>query len=136
MGPSPKSLTWKATEPLQSKEFLYEQPAFPEVEYIFKHAFTQEVAYGSMLQEQRRALHARTAQAIEELYRMNLDDHYSALAHHYWEGGNTEKAVKYLGFTGQQEFQRSANVEAVNHLTTAPTTEPPDSANMSIHKLL
>ena len=72
-----------------------------------------------MLQEQRRALHARTAQAIEELYWANLDDHYNALAHHYQEGGNTEKAVKYLGFTGQQEFQRSANVEAVNHLTTA-----------------
>ena len=36
---------------LQSKEFLYEQPAFPEVEYLFKHALTQEVAYNSVLQE-------------------------------------------------------------------------------------
>ena len=50
---------------LQHKEFLYEQPAFPEVEYIFKHALTQEVAYNSVLHERRKALHERTAQAIE-----------------------------------------------------------------------
>ena len=45
---------------LQHKEFLYEQPAFPEVEYIFKHALTQEVAYGTVLQERRKALHEQT----------------------------------------------------------------------------
>ena len=50
---------------LQHKEFLYEQPAFPEVEYIFKHALTQEVAYNSVLHERRKALHEQTAQAIE-----------------------------------------------------------------------
>ena len=68
---------------LQRKEFLYEQPAFPEVEYIFKHALTQEVAYGTVLHEQRKALHERTAQAIEALYTTALDEHYSDLAHHY-----------------------------------------------------
>ena len=56
---------------LQRKEFLYEQPAFPEVEYIFKHALTQEVAYSSVLHERRKALHERTAQAIEALYATN-----------------------------------------------------------------
>src|SRR4029450_1405633 len=60
---------------LQHKEFLYEQPALPEVEYIFKHALTQEVAYGSVLHERRKALHERTAQAIEALYRSSLEDH-------------------------------------------------------------
>ena len=50
---------------LQAAEFIYEQPAFPEVEYIFKHALTQEVAYNSLLQERRKVLHERTAQAIE-----------------------------------------------------------------------
>ena len=74
---------------LQRKEFLYEQPAFPEVEYIFKHALTQEVAYGTVLQERRKVLHERTAQAIEALYRANLEDHYSDLAHHYSRSGNT-----------------------------------------------
>ena len=53
---------------LQAGEFVYEQPAFPEVEYIFKHALTQEVAYNSLLIERRKELHERVAQAIEEVY--------------------------------------------------------------------
>jgi predicted ATPase len=104
---------------LQRKEFLYEQPAFPEPEYLFKHALTQEVAYTSVLQDRRKALHERTAQAIEHLYSANLDEHYSELAHHYSRSGNTEKAVEYLGLAGQQAGQRSAYAEAVNHLSTA-----------------
>ena len=98
---------------LQRKEFLYEQPALPEPDYIFKHALTQEVAYGTVLQERRKALHERTAQAIEALYRATLDEHYSELAHHYTRSGNTEKAVEYLHLAGQQAVQRSANVEAI-----------------------
>ena len=104
---------------LQRKEFLYEQPAFPEVEYIFKHALTQEVAYGTVLQERRKALHERTAQAIEALSHDRLEEHYSELAHHYSRSGNTEKAIEYLQLAGQQSVQRSANAEAVSHLTTA-----------------
>ncbi|HEV8711392.1 MAG TPA: adenylate/guanylate cyclase domain-containing protein [Candidatus Binatia bacterium] len=104
---------------LQSKEFLYEQPAFPEVEYLFKHALTQEVAYNSVLIERRKVLHERTAQAIESLFHSRLEDHYSELAHHYTRSGNTEKAVEYLHLAGQQAVQRSANVEAITHLTTA-----------------
>src|SRR4029077_4253941 len=104
---------------LRHKEFLYEQPAFPEVEYIFKHALTQEVAYNSVLQERRKALHEQTARAIEVLARANLEVHYSELAHHYTRSGNTEKAVEYLHLAGQQAVQRSAHVEAINHLTTA-----------------
>ena len=86
---------------LQRKEFLYEQPAFLEVEYIFKHALTQEVAYGSALQERRKALHEQTAQAIENLFSTGLDDRYEDLAHHYSRSGNTEKAVDYLHLAGQ-----------------------------------
>src|SRR5213594_1454034 len=93
---------------LQRKEFLYEQPAFPEVEYHFKHALTQEVAYSSLLLERRKVLHERTAQAIEAVYRQHLDDHYSELAHHYSRSGNTQKAVDYLHLAGQQAVQRSA----------------------------
>jgi class 3 adenylate cyclase/predicted ATPase len=104
---------------LQRKEFLYEQPAFPEVEYTFKHALTQEVAYGTVLQERRKALHEQIAQAIEVLYQANLDDHYSELAHHYTHSGTAEKAVEYLHLAGQQAVQRSAYAEAINHLTTA-----------------
>ncbi len=115
----PEEELYRLLSSLQSKEFLYEQPALPEVEYIFKHALTQEVAYGTVLQDRRKALHERTAKAIEELYGSNLADHYSGLAHHYSRSGNTQKAVDYLQLAGQQASQRSAHVEAISHLTTA-----------------
>jgi predicted ATPase len=54
---------------LQTAEFIYEQPAFSEPDYVFKHALTQEVAYNSLLLERRKILHEHTAQAIEEVYR-------------------------------------------------------------------
>ncbi|MBI3756397.1 MAG: hypothetical protein HY267_00320 [Deltaproteobacteria bacterium] len=104
---------------LQRKEFLYEQPAFPEVEYIFKHALTQEVAYGTVLQERRKVLHEQTAQAIETLFHSKLEDHYSELAHHYSRSGNAAKAVEYLSLAGQQAARQSAHADAITHLTTA-----------------
>jgi predicted ATPase len=104
---------------LQAAEFIYEQPAFPEVEYTFKHALTQEVAYNSLLQERRRVLHERVAQAMEALFHSRLEDHYSDLAYHYSRSDNTEKAIEHLHLAGQQAAQRSANAEAIRHLTTA-----------------
>jgi class 3 adenylate cyclase/predicted ATPase len=117
--PQPEDELYRLLASLQRKEFLYEQPAFPEVEYLFKHALTQEVAYGTVLQERRKALHERTAQAMEQLYSANLEEHYSELAHHYSRSSNTEKVVEYLRLAGQQAMQRSANVEAINYLATA-----------------
>jgi class 3 adenylate cyclase/predicted ATPase len=117
--PQPDKELYRVLAALQTKEFLYEQPAFPEVEYSFKHALTQEVAYNSVLHERRKALHERTAQAIEALYPATLDEHYSELAHHYTRSGNTEKAVEYLHLAGHQAVRRSAYTEAISHLTTA-----------------
>jgi class 3 adenylate cyclase/tetratricopeptide (TPR) repeat protein len=104
--------------PLQGAEFIYEQPAFPDPEYTFKHALTQEVAYNSLLIERRRELHDRSAQAIEALFRDRLEEYYGELAHHYRRSGNTEKAVEYLQRAGEQAIQRSAYAEAISHLTT------------------
>jgi predicted ATPase len=104
---------------LQTAEFIYEQPAFPEVEYTFKHALTQEVAYNSLLIERRRVLHERAAQAIEAVFHHRVEDYYNELAYHYSRSVNTPKAVEYLQLAGQQAVQRSANAEAVSHLTTA-----------------
>ncbi len=115
----PEEELYQLLSHLQGGEFIYEQPSFPDVEYVFKHALTQEVAYNSVLMERRRVLHERTAQAMERLYRDGLDEHYSDLAHHYSRSGNTEKAVEYLKLAGQQAVQRSANAEAVSYLTTA-----------------
>jgi predicted ATPase len=113
----PEEELYRLLAALQRKEFLYEQPAFPEPEYLFKHALTQEVAYGTVLQEQRKLLHERTAQAIEALFASRLEDHYSELAYHYSRSGNTEKAIEYLHKAGQQAVQRSAYSEATQHLT-------------------
>ena len=110
---------YRVLSSLQAKEFLYEQPVFPEVEYVFKHALTQEVAYGTVLQEQRKALHERTGHAMETRYQESLDEHSSELAYHYQQSGNAEKAVEYLGRAGAQAVQRSANEEAIVHLTSA-----------------
>src|SRR5882672_7137454 len=104
---------------LRAAEFIYEQPAFPEPEYTFKHALTQEVAYNALLLERRRGLHERTGQAIEALFPDRLEGHYGALAHHYSRSGNTRKAVEYLQHAGQQAMQRSAYAEAISHVTTA-----------------
>src|SRR5262245_10141017 len=75
--PQPEEVLYRLLASLQRKEFLYEQPAFPEVEYRFKHALTQEVAYNSVLLGQRKALHEQTGQALEHLFHDRLEDHYS-----------------------------------------------------------
>ena len=104
---------------LRATEFIYEQPAFPEPEYTFKHALTQEVAYNALLLERRRGLHERTGQAIEALFPSRLAEQYGALAHHYSRSGNTGKAVEYLRLAGQQAVQRSAYAEAISHVIAA-----------------
>ncbi|QGZ57090.1 AAA family ATPase [Paraburkholderia acidiphila] len=104
---------------LEAGEFIYEQPAFPEVEYGFKHALTQEVAGGSMLAERRRLLHARIGEALETLFHERLKDYWNELAHHYSLSGNVAKAVEYLQCAGQQAWQRSATDEALRQLGMA-----------------
>jgi predicted ATPase len=102
---------------LQSGEFLYEQPAFPEPEYTFKHALTQQVAYESLLVERRKVLHERTGRAIEALFPDTLDAHYGELAHHYGRSDDVGKAVEYMHLAGRQAVDRSAYEEAIEHLT-------------------
>ena len=62
------------------REFIYEQPAVGDAEYIFKHALTQEVAYNSVLIERRKQLHERIGAALETLYAASLEDHLAELA--------------------------------------------------------
>jgi class 3 adenylate cyclase/tetratricopeptide (TPR) repeat protein len=102
---------------LQLSEFINEQPAVGDIEYVFKHALTQEVAYNSVLGERRKVLHERTAAALESLFVERLDDHLGELAHHYRRSSNNQKAVKYLDLAARQAVQRSAYSEAKEHLT-------------------
>ena len=68
---------------------------FPELEYTFKHVLTHEVAYGSLLQERRRVLHARIVEAIERLDADRLAEHVEQLAHHALRGEVWDKALAY-----------------------------------------
>jgi predicted ATPase len=97
---------------LQLGEFIYEQPAMGDVEYTFKHALTREVAYGSVLSERRRLLHNRAGEALEGLFAGRLDDHLNGLAHHFTQGANAAKAVRYLTLAGKQALERSAFAES------------------------
>jgi len=101
---------------LQLGEFIYEQPAFPDPEYNFKHALTQEVAYNSVLTERRRLLHGRIGTAIEKLYAERIEDHLLELAHHFARSAETAKALEYLLKAGQTAAQRSASREALDRL--------------------
>ena len=104
---------------LQLGEFIYEQPAVADTEYIFKHALTQEVAYNSLLTERRKLVHERAAMAAESLFATSLADHYDDLAHHYGRSGNAPKAVSYLRLAAQQAMNRSAFPEAEGQLAAA-----------------
>ena len=104
---------------LQAAEFIYEQPATADVGYIFKHALTQEVAYGSVLIERRRATHERVAQAIEALHDERIEEHLSELAYHYRGSNNTSKAIEFMRRAAAQAADRSAISEADSQLRDA-----------------
>jgi tetratricopeptide (TPR) repeat protein len=104
---------------LQAAEFLYETRLFPDLEYTFKHALTHEVAYGGILQERRRNLHARIVETIEHLYPDRLTEHVERLAHHAVRAEVWGKAVSYLRQAGARAFARSANLEAVAYFERA-----------------
>ena len=102
---------------LKDSELLYERGIFPQSAYIFKHALTQEVVYSSLLLKRRKHIHEKIGRAIETLYPERLEEFYEMLAYHYTEAGCHEQAVAYWQQAGQRALQRSANMEALDHLT-------------------
>jgi class 3 adenylate cyclase len=103
---------------LQLGEFIYEQPAVGDTEYIFKHALTQGVAYNSILQERRKLIHERIAAVVEATFADRLDDHLKDLAHHYRHSNNTLKAVEFLRRAGEQGLGRGFYEEAIEQLNS------------------
>jgi class 3 adenylate cyclase/tetratricopeptide (TPR) repeat protein len=102
----------RALSHLQTAEFVYETSLFPDLEYTFKHALTHEVAYGSLLHERRRTLHARIVEATERLFSERLDEQTERLAHHALRGELWPRVVKYLGQAGQRAARRSVFAQA------------------------
>jgi tetratricopeptide (TPR) repeat protein len=97
---------------LQEAEFLYETRLFPESEYTFKHALTHEVAYGSLLLERRRVLHARLVKALEALAPERAAEQVERMAHHALRGEVWDKAVTYGQQAGARAGDRAAFGEA------------------------
>ena len=110
---------WDGAEPvsaqlreLQRREFVHVRSGFDKPAYAFKHALTQDVAYESMAIERRRAMHARSVKALEDLYGDRLGEHVEELAHHAVRGEILDKAVLYLRQAGQKAAGRSALEDA------------------------
>jgi predicted ATPase/class 3 adenylate cyclase len=122
---------------LQLGEFIYEQPASGDVEYMFKHALTQEVAYNSALNQRRKPLHEEIGAAIERLFKDSLDDHISQLAHHYGRSGNLRKAIEYLSREAEMAVRRSAVSEGLDCLDKAIEIlqQLPDSSDRTREEL-
>jgi tetratricopeptide (TPR) repeat protein len=108
----PEEVLHRSLVHLQTAEFLYEAHLFPEVAYTFKHALTHEVAYGGLLHERRRLLHARIVDALEALYADRIAEQIDRLAHHALRGEVWDKALTYFRKGGARAMARSANQEA------------------------
>jgi tetratricopeptide (TPR) repeat protein len=104
---------------LQKAEFLVETRLYPELAYAFMHALTHEVAYDTLLQRQRRVLHARIVAAIERLWADRLPTQVEQLAHHAVRGELWEKALGYCRQAGIKATMRSAHQEAVGYFEHA-----------------
>jgi tetratricopeptide (TPR) repeat protein len=104
---------------LQAAEFLYETRLFPDLEYTFTHALTHGVAYGSLLQERRRVLHARIVETLEGLAGDRLAEQVERLAHHALRGEVWEKVLAYGRQAGEKALARSAHREAVGYFEEA-----------------
>jgi len=98
---------------------LFSQNIAPQTTYLFKHALVQEAAYGTLLRESRRELHARVAETLESQFTDVADSQPELLARHYTEAGLFEKAASLWGKAGQRSLAQSALVEAAGQLTRA-----------------
>jgi class 3 adenylate cyclase/tetratricopeptide (TPR) repeat protein len=116
---------------LQAAEFLYETRLFPEREYTFKHALTHEVAYSTLLQERRRALHARIVEALEALAGDRVAEQVERLAHHALRGEVWAKTLAYFRQAGEKAMVRSAHRAAGESFKQALSALPylPETRN-------
>ena len=102
---------------LVGAEVLFQKGRLPEARYIFKHALIQDAAYGALLKKKRQQFHQRIGFALEAKFPETARLQPEVLAHHFTEAGQTERAVRYWLAAGRRAVERSANVEATEHLS-------------------
>jgi class 3 adenylate cyclase/tetratricopeptide (TPR) repeat protein len=98
---------------LKDSELLYERGIYPKSTYIFRHALTREVVYGSILAAKKKRLHLDIGDAIEEVHKGNLDEYYEALAEHYTTGNNYDKAAEYCRLSARKGEKAGSFSDAV-----------------------
>jgi len=108
----PEADMGSALDRLIQAGLLFRQGVPPHASYLFKHALVQDAAYGTLLREPRRALHARIAEALESQFAEIVESRPELLARHCTEAGLIDKAASLWGKAGQQSLTRSAPVEA------------------------
>ncbi len=120
---------------LKGLELIYEKAYFPELSYMFKHALTHDVAYSTLLEERKRALHRIVAMAVEELYADRLGEHYETLAYHYERGEEWEKALEYLVKAGKKAVAASANGDAMDYFARALSAAQQPGLTVTVARL-
>jgi class 3 adenylate cyclase/tetratricopeptide (TPR) repeat protein len=98
---------------LKDSELLYERGIYPQSTYIFKHALTREVVYDSILTKRKKRLHEAIGNAIEELYKNNIDEHYGVLSEHYMASEDYEKGAEYSKLAAKRARERASFNDAI-----------------------
>jgi tetratricopeptide (TPR) repeat protein len=104
---------------LQRADLIREAARIPELEYVFRHALTQEAAYGTILHRLRHDYHRRVGEAIEEIFSEALEGHATSLAWHFDEAGDPVKAARYHIVAGDASFRLYSLPEAIDHYDRA-----------------
>ena len=115
----PEAELTSALDRLIAAGLLFRQGVPPRATYLFKHALVQDAAYGTLLREPRRALHARIAETLESQFPEIAEHQPELLGRHCTEAGQIEKAASFWGKAGQRSLARSALIEAAEQLTRA-----------------
>jgi class 3 adenylate cyclase/tetratricopeptide (TPR) repeat protein len=115
----PEEELQSALDNLIGAGLLFRQGVPPYASYLFKHALVQDAAYGTLLREHRRALHARIAETLEQQFPEVVESQPELLARHCTEAGLIEQAATFWSKAGHRSLERSALVEAAEQLTRA-----------------
>jgi predicted ATPase len=115
--PGDEASLHQALAKLVEAEVLYQRGLPPQARYLFKHALIQDTAYQSLLKSTRQQYHQQIAQVLEGQFAEITETQPELLAHHYTEAGLIAQAIPYWQQAGQRAVERSANVEAISHLT-------------------
>jgi TOMM system kinase/cyclase fusion protein len=117
VSPVDEATLQQALARLVAAEVLYQRGLAPQVHYLFKHALIQDAAYQSLLKSTRQQYHQQIARVLEEHFPETKETQPELLAHHYTEAGLIARAIPYWQQAGQRAIARSANAEAISHLT-------------------